>query len=257
MAGTAGLNAAQCAFLPVLREFARRLPGYTGDLIPLLPTAKAREGRQNLYLLRSSHRFLNALFPTPMNTPGRPRPSFTLDETFVMRALILALLIAGAIPLAQAAAPTPARPAGEVAIGERLRDATLQGLNGPPRALATFRGKPLIINVWASWCDPCRAEMASLDRLAWLDIARSFSIIGISTDDDSQQALAWLKASNATLSQYIDHQLQMETMLGASQIPLTVLIDAQGRVREKIYGSRQWDSPESLTLIRRAFAPRP
>jgi thiol-disulfide isomerase/thioredoxin len=175
-----------------------------------------------------------------------------------MRALLLALLLGtGVIPLTQAAAPAQAGHEGEVAVGERLREATLQGLNGPPRALATFRGKPLIINMWASWCDPCRAEMASLDRLAWLDIARSFNIIGISTDDEPQQALAWLKASNATLSQYIDHQLQMENMLGASRIPLTVLIDAQGRVREKIYGARQWDSPESLTLIRRAFGPKP
>lgn len=191
-----------------------------------------------------------------MNLPARPGSLFRAYTTLVMTSLVVALLlVTGAI--AQAAAPAPARPAGEVAVGERLREATLQGLNGPPRALATFRGKPLIINVWASWCDPCRAEMASLDRLAWLDVARSFSIIGISTDDDPQQALAWLKASNATLSQYIDHQLQMETMLGASHIPLTVLIDAQGRVREKIYGSRQWDSPESLALIRRTFAPKP
>lgn len=191
-----------------------------------------------------------------MNLPARPGSLFRAYTTLVMTSLVVALLlVTGAI--AQAAAPAPARPAGEVAVGERLREATLQGLNGPPRALATFRGKPLIINVWASWCDPCRAEMASLDRLAWLDVARSFSIIGISTDDDPQQALAWLRASNATLSQYIDHQLQMETMLGASHIPLTVLIDAQGRVREKIYGSRQWDSPESLALIRRTFAPKP
>jgi hypothetical protein len=98
--------------------------------------------------------------------------------------------------------------------------------------------------------------MASLDRLAWLDIARSFRIIGISTDDDPVQALAWLKASNATINQYIDTRLQMEDMLGASRIPLTVLVDAEGRVREKIYGARQWDSPESLMLIRRTFALR-
>jgi thiol-disulfide isomerase/thioredoxin len=161
------------------------------------------------------------------------------------------------MPLTQAAPPAHARQDGEVRVGEPLREATLQGLNGPPRALSAFRGKPLIINVWASWCGPCRQEMASLERLSWLDMARSFSIIGISTDDDPAQALTWLSTSNATLSQFIDRQLQMETMLGASHIPLTVLVDAQGRVREKIYGARQWDSPESLTLIRRALTPRP
>ncbi len=145
---------------------------------------------------------------------------------------------------------------GEVAVGKSLRDAKMEGLNGPSRSLAEFLGKPLIINVWASWCGPCRAEMSSLDRLAWLEVGRHFRIIGISTDDDPAQARAWLQSSNATINQFIDHQLQMETMLGASRIPLTVLVDAQGRVVQKIYGAREWDSPESLRLIKQAFRIR-
>jgi thiol-disulfide isomerase/thioredoxin len=153
----------------------------------------------------------------------------------------------GAAPVASASTP------GEVAIGQSLREAPLHGLNGPPRRLSQFRGKPLIINVWASWCGPCRQEMASLDRLAWLELAREFNIIGISTDDYPERAQAWLKDSHATISQFIDARLQMENMLGASRLPLTVLVSADGRVLEKIYGSRQWDSPDALRLIRRTF----
>ncbi|MDE3010810.1 MAG: TlpA family protein disulfide reductase, partial [Pseudomonadota bacterium] len=59
---------------------------------------------------------------------------------------------------------------GEVPIGGILPEATLQGLNGPPRKLSSFRGKPLVINVWASWCGPCRQEAASLERLAWSEL---------------------------------------------------------------------------------------
>jgi len=160
--------------------------------------------------------------------------------------LAIALLLVAA-PLAAATTP------GEVGVGEQLREATMQGLNGPPRRLSEFRGKPLIINVWASWCGPCRQEMASLDRLAWLELARSFNIIGISTDDYADRARAWLADSNATISQFIDRKLQMENMLGASKLPLTVLVGADGRVLEKIYGARAWDSPESLQLIERTF----
>ncbi len=109
-----------------------------------------------------------------------------------------------------------AKTPGEVEIGQVLPEATIQGLNGPPVKLSTFRGKPLIINVWASWCGPCRQEMASLDRLAWLEPGRHFSIIGISTDDYSANAKAWLAKSNATISQFIDTRLQMENLLGAS-----------------------------------------
>jgi thiol-disulfide isomerase/thioredoxin len=142
---------------------------------------------------------------------------------------------------------------GEVGIGAPLREATLTGLNGPARKLSEFRGRPLIINVWASWCEPCRAEMASLERLAWHDEARHFGVIGISTDDYPDRALAWLKTSNATINQFIDTRLQLETMLGASRLPLTVLVAADGRVLARIYGARQWDSPDALELIRRTF----
>ncbi len=163
-----------------------------------------------------------------------------------LQSLIL-LAVLGAAPAM--AADTP----GEVAVGQRLRDASMRGLNGPARRLSEFRGKPLIINVWASWCEPCRQEMASLDRLAWLDLSHDVNIIGISTDDYPERALAWLQNSHATISQFIDARLQMENMLGASRLPLTVLVGADGRVLEKVYGSRQWDSPEALQLIRRTF----
>jgi thiol-disulfide isomerase/thioredoxin len=148
-----------------------------------------------------------------------------------------------------------ADPRDEIAIGGTLRDAALQGLNGPSRHLSTFRGKPLIINVWASWCGPCRQEMASLERLAWGHGTRYFSIIGISTDDFADKANLLLKNTNATISQFIDTRLQMENMLGASRLPLTVLVDADGRVLRKIVGAREWDDPDSLRLIDDTFRP--
>jgi thiol-disulfide isomerase/thioredoxin len=151
------------------------------------------------------------------------------------------------------AMPLSAKTPGEVEIGETLREATMQGLNGPPRKLSEFRGRPLIINVWASWCGPCRLEMGSLERLAWRDEARQFSIIGISTDDYPDAARGFLQKTNATFNHFIDSRLFMENMLGADKLPLTVLVDAQGRVITKVYGAREWDSPESLNLIRKAF----
>jgi len=163
------------------------------------------------------------------------------------------LCAALAPPCSLPAAQPPQSLDSAVPIGARLRSASLQGLNGPSRPLAQFLGKPLIINVWASWCEPCRAEMASLERLAWSDQNRRFNIIGISTDDYVEQALGWLTHSHATISQFIDTRLQMEHMLGATHLPLTVLVDPSGRVLERIYGSRQWDEPQSRALIARVF----
>ncbi len=132
----------------------------------------------------------------------------------------------------------------------------MAGLNGPRRSLSSYRGRPLIINVWASWCSPCRKEAASLERLAWSDAGARYTVIGISTDDDRNAALAWLKQSNATVTHYIDSgpRWTLEHMLGASKIPVTVLVDAGGRVVARFPGARDWNSAESIKLIERAFA---
>ncbi len=144
-------------------------------------------------------------------------------------------------------------PQGEVAIGQALGDGPLAGLNGPSRRLSDFRGHPLVINVWASWCGPCRQEMASLERLAWRGDARSFDILGISTDDDPIAARQLLASTNATIAHFIDQRLFWETMLGASRLPLTVLVDARGRVLGRVYGAQQWDGPDAARLIARTF----
>jgi thiol-disulfide isomerase/thioredoxin len=159
--------------------------------------------------------------------------------------LVLCLLLCASV----SGAATP----GEVPVGGRLRDVSMRGLNGPSANLSEFRGTPLIINVWASWCGPCQQEMASLERLAWMTLPVRFRIIGVSTDDDALAAKALLSRGNATLSHFIDERLVLENMLGASHLPLTLLVDADGRVLRKIVGARQWDAPDALRLITTAF----
>ncbi len=163
--------------------------------------------------------------------------------------------VTAAALLAMAGAPGVAAPPAEVKVGGQLPDVLMSGLNGPDRRLSSYRGRPLVINVWASWCGPCRAETASLERLAWLDLPERFAVIGISTDDYRENAQRWLRASNATLSHFIDRQLELESLLGASHIPLTVLVDASGRVVAKVSGAKEWDGAEMRALVQRAFAP--
>src|SRR5674536_214876 len=78
---------------------------------------------------------------------------------------------------------TNAKTPGEVEVGGTLREASMQCLSGPSRKLSEYRGKPLIINVWASGCGPCQAEMGYLERLARSKRGKQFTVIGISTDD--------------------------------------------------------------------------
>lgn len=164
-----------------------------------------------------------------------------------MKTFVLILLLS--LMSASACARTP----GEVDIGGYLRDAPLYGFAGDYRHLSELRGQPLIINVWASWCGPCRSEMGSLEQLARRFGGKQFNIIGISTDDDARAAANFLARSGITFDNYLDRNLVLENMLGADAIPLTILVDARGRVLEKIRGAQRWDSPQALEFIGRVF----
>jgi thiol-disulfide isomerase/thioredoxin len=150
-----------------------------------------------------------------------------------------------------------ARPAGQIPQGTALGELVLTGLNTPDKKLSTYRGKPLIINVWASWCGPCRQEMPSLERMAWSDKASKWTVIGISTDDHVVAAKGFLRQANATLNHYIDKELQAEAMLGADRLPLTVVVDSQGRVRNRWYGAKEWDSPQAVQWIEDSLKGKP
>ena len=165
-----------------------------------------------------------------------------------MKTIFLVFFLASALSTT-AFAGTP----GEVEIGGYLREATLRGFSGNTRKFSDYRGKPLIINVWASWCSPCRAEMGSLDRLARRYGGKQFNVIGISTDDDGNEAAAFIKQSKISFVNFLDSQVFLENMLGANTIPLTVLVDANGRVLEKVRGIREWDSPETIGAIGETF----
>jgi thiol-disulfide isomerase/thioredoxin len=142
---------------------------------------------------------------------------------------------------------------GEVRVGGYLREVTLDGLNGRKKKLSDFKGKPLIINVWTSWCGPCRAEMGSLERLAHRYNGKEFNVIGISTDDYRNKAKAFIKQTGITFENFLDSKLLLENMLGANMIPLTILVDDHGRVLEKVRGAREWDSPKIIDAIGEVF----
>lgn len=162
-----------------------------------------------------------------------------------LRAGLLAATLSAAIP----AAATP----GEVPEGKPLRNLPMQGLTGDSHLLADFQGKPLLINVWASYCPPCLGEMASIERL-YRNRKGKLQVIGISIDDYRDRAQRFLDAAKTSFPHFIDQDLVLENMLGANRIPVTIVVAADGTVVKKVYGAREWDSPDSQKLIDSALA---
>jgi thiol-disulfide isomerase/thioredoxin len=184
----------------------------------------------------------------PTLSPGAANVGLKQTGGFYMRAILPVLFMMSAISTtAFAGAP------GEIEVGGYLREAKLNGFSGKTKKFSDYKGKPLIINVWASWCGPCRAEMGSLERLARRYGGKQFNVIGISTDDDGNAAAAYIKQSGVTFENYLDSHVFLENMLGANAIPLTVLVDAHGRVLAKVRGAREWDNPEIISAIGETF----
>jgi len=120
----------------------------------------------------------------------------------------------------------------------------------PARALRSFRGRPLLINVWLAG-----AGRVSGNGPSWRGSpgkARDFAIIGISTDDYADKADGLLKSSNAT-SVITSTMIFRWRTCWAHAFALTVLVDANGRILQKVYGARQWDGADALRLLADAF----
>ncbi|HEY7077215.1 MAG TPA: TlpA disulfide reductase family protein [Solirubrobacteraceae bacterium] len=108
---------------------------------------------------------------------------------------------------------------------------TLPRLGAPGRAsLANYKGKVVVLNVWASWCPPCRDEVPLLQRTQEKIAPRGGTVLGIDTQDQSSDALAFLKQHDATFPSLRDRDRSYGRELGVTGYPETFVIDRRGRV---------------------------
>jgi thiol-disulfide isomerase/thioredoxin len=160
-------------------------------------------------------------------------------------------------PNATAAAPAPAggEPAGTLDMAQRgsaMPKDAFTTPEGKATKLADFKGEPLLVNLWATWCGPCVKEMPSLDRLA----ARTKGKLHVMVvnQDSNKQAVDpvpewWAKAKLANLQPYRDAENNLGFAFGGGLLPTTVLYDAQGKEVWRISGGMDWDGPRANTLL--------
>ena len=138
--------------------------------------------------------------------------------------------------------------------GEAAPAAVFTGPDDAPVTLARFRGKPLLLNLWATWCAPCVAEMPTLDALA---AARGDTLAVIAVAQDLQGADVvdpWFqKAGLTTLQPWLDPQNGLLDAFN-SPLPTTILFDAQGREIWRVVGAIDWQGDEAGRLLAEAGA---
>ena len=137
-----------------------------------------------------------------------------------------------------------------------LPEFTFAGAGGKPKSLADFRGKIVLLNIWATWCVPCREEMPALDRLETKLGGKDFAVVAVDIDKGgTEKAAAFLKETGATrLALYTDPSGRLFSTLKAVGMPTTLLIDRDGKEIARLVGPADWASPEAIAVIEAAVA---
>lgn len=126
---------------------------------------------------------------------------------------------------------------------------------GAEKTLADWKGKVVLLNLWATWCAPCRKEMPALDRLQKELGGDNFEVVAISVDRQgapaSKKFLAETKSANLKL--YVESSSRSVGTLKAAGLPTTILIDKEGREIGRLAGPAEWDSADAKRLIQAAL----
>jgi thiol-disulfide isomerase/thioredoxin len=160
------------------------------------------------------------------------------------------------------AAPAATYPAGKLNVGEvaafvfkkepeALAEISFVDGEGKGRTLKDWQGRVVLLNLWATWCAPCRKEMPGLARLQREMGSAKFEVVALAVDragaDAAKKFLDSIDAKGLAL--YLDATARSGTALRAVGMPTTILIDPQGREIGRLTGPAEWDTPEAKRLV--------
>ena len=136
----------------------------------------------------------------------------------------------------------------------------LPDLNGKPHSLADYKGKVVLVNFWATWCPPCRAEMPSMQRLKERMAGKPFAILAVDMAESEAEVRSFLKELKPTK---IDFSILMDKPgktikdWKVSVFPTSFIIDAEGQLRYSLLGGTEWDEYDTVQKIEALLPPAP
>ena len=177
---------------------------------------------------------------------------FSLRAIGAGLAAILCLVGPGAA-LAQKSVPFTVYPAPRP-----IADFEFKDREGKDLRLSNFKGRVVLLNIWATWCPPCRREMPTLDRLQGMLGGKDFEVLALSIDRAGVQAVEafFMEINIRHLTLYIDQSGAAMRKLAIVGLPTTLLIDREGREVWRYAGAAEWDSDEWVKEIRKTIAEK-
>jgi thiol-disulfide isomerase/thioredoxin len=143
----------------------------------------------------------------------------------------------------------------------RLPDLAFEDAEGKPRKLSEWRGRTVLVNLWATWCVPCRKEMPALDSLQTRLGGKDFEVVAVNIDTrDPEKPRNFLKDANLTRLDYFSDQKakvfqDLKAIGRALGMPTSVLVDGAGCEIATIAGPAEWASDDAIKLITAAMKP--
>ena len=126
-----------------------------------------------------------------------------------------------------------------------------------PVTLADYRGKVILLNIWATWCEPCRVEMPSLERLHKHFAGADFHVVAVSIDvEGPEKVMAFVNSLGLSFDILHDPSRVIEGVYQTTGVPESFVIDRDGVIVKKVIGATEWDGPVNTSLIRRLLDAR-
>jgi len=130
-------------------------------------------------------------------------------------------------------------------------------LQGKVWKLADLRGRAVLLNFWATWCPPCRAEMPSLQQLAEIYGPEQLLVLAVNVGEGPRRIHQYLQASGLNLTVLLDQKSEIAQAWGVRAMPTTYLIDAEGRPRQRVRGEVDWTGREAAALVEPLLRGKP
>ncbi len=145
---------------------------------------------------------------------------------------------------AQEQAPSPME-------GKPLPDLSFTALDGGKVSLSSFKGKVLFVNIWATWCAPCRDEMPSMQKLYEQMKGENFEMVAISIDKDGKKAVApFVKELGLTFPVLLDAEQKSSAPFKITGVPETFLVNQEGIILHHVVGPTTWDRPVIVNALK-------
>ena len=146
---------------------------------------------------------------------------------------------------------------GVVKVGDTAPNFQLYDLNGNAVTLSKYRGSIVFVNFWATWCGPCLAEMPTMEALYKAFPRNDFEILAVSTDAQGVAVTRpYRNELGLTFPILHDADYRVGLAYGARTLPMSFLVDRKGVIIHRIFGARDWESPEAKEIIRAALNAR-